>query len=288
MRSGRPERCSFETDPEQRPAHVNRAVEQQEHRNSGQIRDLQAEVAQLRALLSETRSQRESDGGAALLRTNIDRNTVQSSRDVLLNGSFEDAQSPALYDHDLDASRNIDHVQSGSTTQPTNGKVVAAQLPANASYREPSDPKRRSPRGYYSQHSGFRLFSEVRIAHYLCQNVSFNYAHCFIDPRAFPIHQRDCGRMVQTSWRKFQKAEVREHRSESERPLRAKVIPGESAPSQRGHGCFGFVLSQSSRATSSNSPCPNVRKRICQLLDPGTASLSYNDSAHSGHGLYIC
>lgn len=146
VRSGRPEQCSFETGPAQPPVSNNQIVQQQAQRNSDEIRDLRAEVAQLRGLLSKDRMQHEGDGVVETLRATDNAELGQA---ILPNQNSADVPNPQL-----------------------------------------SDPRERSPRGYYSQHTLFQFFGEVR-----CCVLSFAGQSCSsvaVDSTTLPIHQRNC------------------------------------------------------------------------------------------------
>jgi hypothetical protein len=99
-------------------------AQQQAQRNRDEIRDLRAEVAQLRALLLKTRLQHESDSVAETLRA-------------------------------------ADNTELGQAVLP-NGKLEEDQNSADVTNTELSNPSETSPRGYYSQHTLFQFFGEVR------------------------------------------------------------------------------------------------------------------------------
>ncbi|TVY15012.1 Transcription factor lepE [Lachnellula arida] len=123
VRSGWPEQCSFEAKTRPPPVSNDQSTQQQARRNSEEIRDLQAEVAQLKGLLSKAYPQYEVQNGADALRT-IDR--AELSQAVFLDETFKDDQSP------VDVSKF-----------------------------ELSDPRERSPHGYYSQHALLQFFREI-------------------------------------------------------------------------------------------------------------------------------
>ncbi|TVY86556.1 Transcription factor, partial [Lachnellula willkommii] len=122
VRSGWPEQCSFEAKIRPPPVSNDQSTQQQARRNSEEIRDLQAEVAQLKGLLSKAHPQYEVQNGAEVVRT-TDR--AEPSQAVFLDETFKD-QSPA--------------------------DVTKFQL---------SDPRERSPHGYYSQHALLQFFREI-------------------------------------------------------------------------------------------------------------------------------
>ena len=146
VRSGRPEQCSFETGTAQPPVSNNQFTQQQAQRNSNEIRDLRAEVAQLKGLLSEARMQREGDCVEETLRA-------------------------------------TDNAEFGLPIPPN-------QNSADVTHTEPSDPRGRSPRGYYSQHTLFQFFIEVRCCVLYFGGQRFSYVA--VDSTTFPIHQGNC------------------------------------------------------------------------------------------------
>ncbi|KAI0121758.1 hypothetical protein BJ170DRAFT_587879 [Xylariales sp. AK1849] len=122
VKSGRPEQCSFEMVTAL-PSVLN-PHNQHEQRNGDQIRDLQAEVSQLKVLLSKVdfMAARKCDAGN---------------------------------------SHAIDNVQAASPYLEKD-KHQEAVASANVNNTELSDPKERSPRGYYSRHTMFQFFGEIR------------------------------------------------------------------------------------------------------------------------------
>lgn len=98
--------------------------QQQARQNSKEIQDLQAEVTQLKVLLSKAHPPYEVENGADVLRT-TDR--AEASEAVFFDETFKDDQSPA--------------------------DITKFEL---------SDPRERSPSGYYSQHALLQFFREVR------------------------------------------------------------------------------------------------------------------------------
>ncbi len=146
IRSGRPEQCSFETGTAQPTMSNNQVAQQQAQRNSDEIRDLRAEVTQLRRLLSKAGMQHEGNCAAEILRA-------------------------------------TDNAEFGQAILPN-------QSSADVTNTELSDPRERSPRGYYSQHTLFQFFSEVR-----CCGFSIAVQSCSsitVDSTTVPIHQRNC------------------------------------------------------------------------------------------------
>ncbi|KAH8692313.1 hypothetical protein BGW36DRAFT_410754 [Talaromyces proteolyticus] len=121
IRSGRPHLCSFEAGT--RP--VPTADSYQAQQNSEQIRDLQVEVSQLKTLLSKVVQRQES--------------IVESTINVDGNDTAERGHGA------VPASEHVSQQQ-------------AHVLPYSASENE---FMRRSPRGYYRQHTLFRFFVEI-------------------------------------------------------------------------------------------------------------------------------
>lgn len=102
----------------------NQFSQQQTQCNSDEIRHLRAEVAQLRGLPPNAGLQHESDGVVETLPASDNADNAKSGQAVLLD---KDDQSPA--------------------------RVTDTEL---------SDPRERSPHGYYNQHTLFQFFVEVR------------------------------------------------------------------------------------------------------------------------------
>lgn len=122
IRSGRPEQCSFETG---RPIPVSDDSTQAQktalQQSASQIRDLRAEVAQLKGLLSK--SERQCDNNP------------------------RDSTDETLRDHPSDQALR------------QSGEVLALSGPNTGN--EITGLQERSPRGYYSQHTLFRFFDEM-------------------------------------------------------------------------------------------------------------------------------
>ncbi|TVY38123.1 Transcription factor, partial [Lachnellula subtilissima] len=123
VRSGWPEQCSFEAKTRPPPVSNDQSAQQQARRNSEEIRDLQAQVVQLKGLLSEAHPPYEVENGADVLRA-TDRS--EPSQALFLNETFKDGQGPT-----------------------------------DVNKFELSDPRERSPRGYYSQHALLQFFQEI-------------------------------------------------------------------------------------------------------------------------------
>ncbi|KAI0180347.1 hypothetical protein GGR52DRAFT_530937 [Hypoxylon sp. FL1284] len=147
VRSGRPGQCSFETVRDQPPT-SNPASGLQEQ----QIQDLREEVAELKASLSEARLTRQ---GHNSLETPDTADCSAYDPPTMLDGqgqgdrnSIKDSQDETLNEVHLDQET----IFSGGHPN---------QSPAGANGTGLSDPKKRSPRVYYSQHAIFQFFSEI-------------------------------------------------------------------------------------------------------------------------------
>ena len=120
MRSGRPELCYFETGNGKLGG---LSGQQQAQHTTDDIRDLRAEVFQLKEMLSKAELQHESAAPVA---------------------------DPVL----------AHNAEPGPVVVPL--EAVEIRSPANDN-RELSDPRHRSPRAYYNQHALFKFFMEVRL-----------------------------------------------------------------------------------------------------------------------------
>lgn len=98
--------------------------------SADQIQELRTEVAQLKELLANAGPQSNENPSSFVAVAARDAEAVQSNQTPLLNEGFDQEQGPAP--------------------------------PAHVTKNEISDPKERSPRGYYRQHTLFRFFDEVR------------------------------------------------------------------------------------------------------------------------------
>ena len=123
IRSARPECCSFVYGTAQSSALQNHSAQEQVQSSDREIRDLRAEVAQLKELLSQTHLRHARD---SLAETLCVPDGNKHGQTILLKKSIE-----------------VDQIQPDA---------VKTEL---------SDPKDRSPRGYYHQHTTFQLFGEV-------------------------------------------------------------------------------------------------------------------------------
>ncbi|KND93561.1 hypothetical protein TOPH_01405 [Tolypocladium ophioglossoides CBS 100239] len=124
VRAGRPEQCWYETGTGQPPVSNSQAAQRQQGQHSGdEVRDLRAEVAELRALVSKACQQQEGHDAA-------------------------------------DSLHAADNADSGQSIAPSD-KVEEDRITADASSTDLSDPRERSPRGYYRQHTLLQFFAEV-------------------------------------------------------------------------------------------------------------------------------
>ncbi|KAI0840529.1 hypothetical protein F5Y06DRAFT_308777 [Hypoxylon sp. FL0890] len=150
VRSGRPAQCSFETVVEH-PSAPNPSIQQQEQ----QIQDLKAEVSELKALLSKARLTHDGEGDRGTSRAVHNAENSQS----FLNERAQDADTPIDSSRDVEHPHSIDNNQPGSAIFPVN---TPAQDPTRVAATELLDPSARSPQGYYSRHTLFQFFREVR------------------------------------------------------------------------------------------------------------------------------
>lgn len=136
MRSGRPEKCLFETGkPVPAPKSDGIAQQTASHRDDPQIQELRADIAQLREVLHKIENNR--------MNTHNDSprdSTVETLRDLVGSGQGL-----------LPSKESDDSPGEGPRDQ-----IIAL--------------KDRSPRGYYRQHTLFRFFDEVRF----CAHINFH------------------------------------------------------------------------------------------------------------------
>ncbi|XXH04813.1 peptide transporter ptr2 [Hypoxylon texense] len=151
IRSGRPGRCSFETVVEQTPA-LNPPPGHQEQ----QIQSLRAEVAELKALLSEVRLTREANRS---LETPYTTDSFEPDQAVTSNGETQGSGNLANSNDDVETLEVINDVQFNS--EAINSEDNLGHNPTHVNNTELSDPKERSPRGFYSKHALFKFFSEI-------------------------------------------------------------------------------------------------------------------------------
>ncbi|ROV90230.1 hypothetical protein VMCG_10247 [Cytospora schulzeri] len=126
IRSGRPEQCSFDTGrPIPAPKAFKQAQQVTPQQSSSEIRDLRAEVAQLKEMLSRSGRQHVPiHQASSVAETLRHQDTPTSGQDLLQNREV-------LTSHGLITGGGITGLQE------------------------------RSPRGYYRQHSLFRFFDEI-------------------------------------------------------------------------------------------------------------------------------
>ncbi|TVY26986.1 Transcription factor [Lachnellula hyalina] len=123
VRSGSPEQCSFEAKTRPLPVSNDESAQQQARRNSEQIRDLQAQVVQLKGLFSEAHPAYEVENGADVSQVT---GCAEPCQPLFLNEISKDDQGPK--------------------------DVTKSEL---------SDPRERSPHGYYGQHALLQFFQEI-------------------------------------------------------------------------------------------------------------------------------
>ncbi|OTB20461.1 hypothetical protein K445DRAFT_324453 [Daldinia sp. EC12] len=149
VRTGRPAQCSYETE---RPPSSNASVLQQEE----QIQYLQAQVAELKALLSQAPLVPETDFVAAI--SDMVCNHAKSDNLEPSDGKSKGNESSVGNACDTDGCFLANNAQLESPA-PLWSEVDHDALRVKDT--ELSDPRERNPRGYYSQHHLFQFFSEV-------------------------------------------------------------------------------------------------------------------------------
>ncbi|KAI1417746.1 hypothetical protein F5Y13DRAFT_201303 [Hypoxylon sp. FL1857] len=152
VRSGRPTQCSFETVAEQ-PSALSPSARLQEQ----QIQDLKAEVAKLKALLSNVGLTCEGEGDRGASRAT---DHVESSQPLFLDDRAQEAEASANGSRDVENPHLVDDNHPGSAMSPGD---TLAQNPNNSAPGELLDPKDRSPQGFYSRHALFQFFREVPV-----------------------------------------------------------------------------------------------------------------------------
>jgi hypothetical protein len=150
VRTGRSEQCSFDT--ETGPLVLNSQLAQQAKHNSDEVRELRAEVAQLRALLSGARLPQESD--LQTVANTVPGDDVQAQ----LGRVVEDQNSMNILT--VTNSSVKENVSGVFNFKRTNN---ADQENLKAPVAEVLDPRERTSSRYYSQHTLMRFFTEVRI-----------------------------------------------------------------------------------------------------------------------------
>ncbi|KAI1096538.1 hypothetical protein F5B19DRAFT_150740 [Rostrohypoxylon terebratum] len=151
IKSGRPTQCSFEAVAEQShlPSPSSRQQEQQIH-------DLQAEVTELKILLSKAGLIRGDDGAAEASHV-IDIDPVESDPLSLDNGKPPEKGIPDDNIHDAGESG----IEGGNQQDlPVSQSGRVGEDASHVDSRS-LDPTKRSPRGYYSRHALFQFFSEI-------------------------------------------------------------------------------------------------------------------------------
>ncbi|KAI1655025.1 hypothetical protein F4813DRAFT_382228 [Daldinia decipiens] len=116
-----------------------------------QIQDLQAQVAELKVLLSKVLPTGETD---CVVETScVVSDHAKSNSSVLLNGKSGDFESLT--------SKACD----GDNSQPDSASLLGSKSDHDTTHvnnTELCDPKERFPQGYYSRHNLFRFFGEIR------------------------------------------------------------------------------------------------------------------------------
>lgn len=136
------------------PSALNPSIRQQE-----QIRDLQAELSELKALLPRVRPASEGDG-ATTGRSGPPRGKGLLESDQPESNSGNAIRLP-------DSASNAGGTETPPVVLPVQNKPVVVEVrgQAHISSTEIADPKDRSPKGYYNRHSLFQFFGEVRGPH---------------------------------------------------------------------------------------------------------------------------
>ncbi|KAI0115267.1 hypothetical protein F4814DRAFT_460050 [Daldinia grandis] len=144
VRTGRSIQCSYETE---QPSSLNYPALLQEK----QIQSLQAQVAELKALLSKTLPTGEADCVAEASCVVDDH--AKSDGPVPLNGKSRELESSISKACDRDNVQPDLEPLSGSKSDHNTTRVNKTEL---------CDPKERCPQGYYSRHNLFQFFGEIR------------------------------------------------------------------------------------------------------------------------------
>lgn len=144
VRTGRSTQCSYETE---QPSSFNFTALPQEK----QIQDLQAQVAELKVLLSKASPTDETDCVAETFCVVGDH--AKSDGSVPLNEKSGELESLTSKACDGDNAQPDSTSFSGSKSDHNTTRVNNTEL---------RDPKERCPQGYYSQHNLFRFFGEIR------------------------------------------------------------------------------------------------------------------------------
>ncbi|KAI1213072.1 uncharacterized protein F4807DRAFT_310353 [Annulohypoxylon truncatum] len=150
IRSGRPARCSFEAVAEQSPVSSPLARQQEQ-----QIHDLQVEVTELKALLSEAGLIRGGDSATEASHV-ID---VESGPSSLNNGKPQAVEDLIDESHDTEKSGVVEDIQQQYLSTSQSDRIGQGANHVNDT--QPSDPRKRTPQGYYRRHALFQFFSEI-------------------------------------------------------------------------------------------------------------------------------
>jgi hypothetical protein len=134
---------------------LNPDIQAQEERHIDQIRGLQSEIAELKALLSNVHLRSGGRGATELLGAS---DPAESGQPALLTVKGQEPEELADGNTNVEASGDVDYVQTGNV--PKDG--FEQQILAGVRHTELSDPRERSPKGYYGQHTLFQFFGEVR------------------------------------------------------------------------------------------------------------------------------
>ncbi|KAI1343330.1 hypothetical protein F5Y15DRAFT_369703 [Xylariaceae sp. FL0016] len=144
VRTGRPEQCIFEAD-QAKPLSSAQNISRQESQGTvDEIRDLQGQVAELRALLLEQQTGHCRPGN---LRHPISERVIP----------------PNTCDQDIRDLGSLDQLQELPlpTVSLLSGAHAAGHYLAAGDKKDVSDPRERLPRGFYSQNALFQFFSEI-------------------------------------------------------------------------------------------------------------------------------
>ncbi|KAI1450714.1 hypothetical protein F5Y02DRAFT_424239 [Annulohypoxylon stygium] len=148
IKSGRPAQCSFETIAEQSP--VPSPSRQQEQ----QIHNLQAEVVELKTLLSKAGFLRGGDDATEA------SHVIDIESEPLSLGNGKPPEKDISNDNAHDAGKS--GIEGGHQQDlPVSQNGRAGEDVIHVGDSRPLDPRKRSPQGYYSRHALFQFFSEI-------------------------------------------------------------------------------------------------------------------------------
>ncbi|KAI2465913.1 hypothetical protein F4781DRAFT_373264 [Annulohypoxylon bovei var. microspora] len=150
IRSGRPTQCSFETIAELQSPVLSPHVQQQEQ----QIRDLQAEITELKALLPKVDLTRMGDSATE----------ASHVIDVEPDPSSSANRKPQEVENLIDGSYNVENSGVAEDIQPDLTISPGDKINQDSNHVSDirlSDPRRRFPQGYYSRHALFQFFDEI-------------------------------------------------------------------------------------------------------------------------------